>query len=142
MPEELRRRSRSALFQRMATDLAEPRHLLEIVQQQGRRRRPELSRECVAPRTPTEQTLCALWSQVLGLERLGVHDNFFTLGGDSILAVQVIARARDAGLRLLPTHLFEHQTVAELAAAATRAPAVEVRPVEEPRWSLEPSVQK
>lgn len=69
-----------------------------------------------APRTPVEQTLAEIWTKLLGVERVGVDDNFFELGGDSILSIQVIARARDAGLRFAPKQLFEHQTIAELAA--------------------------
>jgi len=71
-----------------------------------------------APRNPTEETLAAVWAQVLGLPRVGVHANFFELGGDSILSIQVIARAAQAGLRLTPRQLFEHPTVAGLAAVA------------------------
>ncbi|HEX3528531.1 MAG TPA: amino acid adenylation domain-containing protein [Thermoanaerobaculia bacterium] len=80
--------------------------------------RPDLEEDLVAPRTPAERRLAAIWSEVLGVERVGVHDNFFSLGGDSILSIQVIARAQQAGLRLTPRQLFQHQTVAELAAAA------------------------
>ena len=80
--------------------------------------RPDLEEDLVAPRTPAERRLAAIWSEVLGVERVGVHDNFFGLGGDSILSIQVIARAQQAGLRLTPRQLFQHQTVAELAAAA------------------------
>jgi amino acid adenylation domain-containing protein/non-ribosomal peptide synthase protein (TIGR01720 family) len=83
-------------------------------------------REYVAPRTPAEETLAGIWSQVLGVERVGIHDNFFSaLGGDSILSIQIIARANQAGLRLTPKQIFEHQTVAELAAVAGVAAAVE-----------------
>src|SRR5205085_6150846 len=49
---------------------------------------------------------------------VGIHDNFFGLGGDSILSIQVVSRAREAGLRLAPRQLFQYQTVAELAAVA------------------------
>ena len=80
--------------------------------------RPDLEEDLVVPRTPAERRLAAIWSEVLGVERVGVHDNFFSLGGDSILSIQVIARAQQAGLRLTPRQLFQHQTVAELAAAA------------------------
>ena len=69
-----------------------------------------------APCTPVEQTLAEIWAKLLGVERVGVDDNFFELGGDSILSIQVIARARDAGLRFAPKQLFQHQTIAELAA--------------------------
>jgi amino acid adenylation domain-containing protein/non-ribosomal peptide synthase protein (TIGR01720 family) len=85
--------------------------------------RPDLEEDLVAPRTPAERQLAAIWSEVLGVERVGVHDNFFGLGGDSILSIQVIARAQQAGLRLTPRQLFQHQTVAELAAAALQEKA-------------------
>jgi non-ribosomal peptide synthase protein (TIGR01720 family) len=85
--------------------------------------------EFVAPRTPSEERLAEIWAGVLGAERVGVHDNFFELGGDSILSIQVIARARQAGLRLTPRQMFQYQTVAELAAvAAEAAPPAEVSP--------------
>ncbi len=69
-----------------------------------------------APRTPMEETLVAIWAKALGIDRVGIHDNFFELGGDSILSIQVVARAREAGLRFTPKQLFERQTIAELAA--------------------------
>ncbi len=71
----------------------------------------------VAPRTREEKILSRVWSEVLRVERFGIHDNFFDLGGDSILAIQIIARAAREGLRLTPRDLFERQTVAELARA-------------------------
>ncbi|MEA2694548.1 MAG: hypothetical protein QOJ16_3935, partial [Acidobacteriota bacterium] len=63
-------------------------------------------------------------SAVLGVERVGRDDNFFALGGDSILSLQVTARAQSQGLRLNPRQVFEHPTVAELARVATAGPAV------------------
>ncbi|GER90177.1 hypothetical protein KDW_43390 [Dictyobacter vulcani] len=72
--------------------------------------------EYIAPRTPTERILSDIWCQVLGLEKVSVHDNFFALGGDSILSLQIIARANQAGLRLAPRQLFQYPTVAGLAA--------------------------
>jgi len=72
-----------------------------------------------------EEVLCGIWGEVLGLERVGVHDNFFDLGGDSILSIQVLARARQAGLDLAVKQLFEHPTVAELAAAVGTAAMVQ-----------------
>ncbi|WP_309485466.1 non-ribosomal peptide synthetase, partial [Streptomyces sp. WELS2] len=77
------------------------------------------------PRTDTERTLAGIWSALLGVERVGVDDNFFMLGGDSILSIQVVSRARAAGLALTPRDLFRHPTVAQLAAACGgAAPAV------------------
>ncbi len=80
-------------------------------------------RTFVAPTNDIERTLAEIWRQVLRLDRVGVHDNFFELGGDSILTIQVIARAREAGLRFSPRQLFEHQTIAELAAVEGTAGA-------------------
>jgi amino acid adenylation domain-containing protein/non-ribosomal peptide synthase protein (TIGR01720 family) len=76
----------------------------------------------VAPRTDAEATLAGIWAEVLGVERVGVEDNFFELGGDSILSIQVVSRARQAGLNLMPRDLFLHQTVASLAGNAGDAP--------------------
>lgn len=72
----------------------------------------------VAPRTSTEEKLAAIWSEILKLEKVGIHDNFFELGGDSILSIQIISRANQAGIQIAPKQLFKHQTVAELAAVA------------------------
>ena len=71
-----------------------------------------------APRTPQEEILCALFAEVLGLERVGIDDNFFALGGDSIMSIQLVSRARKAGLVITPRAVFQHQTVAALAAVA------------------------
>jgi len=72
----------------------------------------------VAPRTREEKILAKVWADVLRADAFGVHDNFFDLGGDSILAMQIVARAAREGLRLTPRQLFERQTIAELAEAA------------------------
>jgi amino acid adenylation domain-containing protein/non-ribosomal peptide synthase protein (TIGR01720 family) len=80
--------------------------------------RPELAGTYVAPRTSVEELLVGIWTDVLGLEKVGIHDNFFELGGDSILSIQIVARANQAGLRLTPKQLFGHQTIAELATVA------------------------
>src|SRR5260370_16623326 len=66
-------------------------------------------------RNPREELLCALFAEVLGLERVGIDDNFFALGGDSIVSIQLVSRARKAGLAITPRAVFEHQTVAGLA---------------------------
>jgi amino acid adenylation domain-containing protein/non-ribosomal peptide synthase protein (TIGR01720 family) len=83
---------------------------------------PEFSRtvedKFVAPRTLAEEKLAAIWSEILRLEKVGIHDNFFELGGDSILSIQIISRANQAGIQIAPKQLFKYQTVAELAAVA------------------------
>ncbi|HEV2782817.1 MAG TPA: non-ribosomal peptide synthase/polyketide synthase [Actinophytocola sp.] len=80
--------------------------------------RPELESAYVAPRTPAEHELARVWAEVLGAERVGIEDNFFELGGDSILSIQVVSRARQAGLRLTSKDIFLYQTIAELSAGA------------------------
>ena len=77
----------------------------------------------VAPRTAVEEILCEVWAGVLKLERVGVAENFFEVGGDSILAIQVVSRARRRGLKLVPRQLFEHPTIARLAEVAERVDA-------------------
>ncbi|SON61428.1 Linear gramicidin synthase subunit D [Mycobacterium simulans] len=71
-----------------------------------------------APSTPTEEILANIYAQVLGLQRVGVEDSFFDLGGDSILSVQVVARARAAGVVCNPRDIFIEQTVAGVARVA------------------------
>ncbi|MFC4070636.1 amino acid adenylation domain-containing protein, partial [Actinoplanes subglobosus] len=73
-----------------------------------------------APETSAECVLAGLFAGLLGLgdDAVGRHDGFFALGGDSILAIQLVSRARSAGLQLAPRQVFEHQTVAALAHAA------------------------
>jgi acyl-coenzyme A synthetase/AMP-(fatty) acid ligase/aryl carrier-like protein len=69
----------------------------------------------VAPRTEIEARLCGVWASLLGLEKVGVNDNFFEIGGDSILSIQMLARANREGIELTPRDLFQHQTIGELA---------------------------
>jgi amino acid adenylation domain-containing protein/non-ribosomal peptide synthase protein (TIGR01720 family) len=79
----------------------------------------------VPPCTPTEELLAGIWAEVLRQERVGRHDNFFALGGDSILSIQIVARAQQAGLQLTPKQLFQHQSIAELAAVVGTGPTIE-----------------
>ncbi|MFJ4095287.1 amino acid adenylation domain-containing protein [Kitasatospora sp. NPDC089913] len=69
--------------------------------------------------TPAEHTLSGLFQEVLGLPSVGVDDDFFALGGDSIISIQLVSRARRAGLEISPRDVFTRRTVAELAARAT-----------------------
>jgi amino acid adenylation domain-containing protein len=88
----------------------------------------------VAPRTPVEERLAAIWSEVLGIERIGIHDDFFALGGHSLLAIRALARIAEAfGVELPVSELFAAPTVAALAARLAAspqpvAPASEARP--------------
>ena len=86
---------------------------------------PEANRQhYVAPRNELESTLAAIWCAVLNVQQVGLDDNFFELGGDSILSIQVVSRARQAGIHFSPRDLFQHQTVQTLAAVATRSEQV------------------
>ena len=82
---------------------------------------PELSREdleedYVAPRTALEEQLVEMWSELIGSDRIGVHDNFFALGGHSLLATQIVSRIRDAFSVVLPVDdLFNSPTIAGIA---------------------------
>src|ERR1051326_341385 len=77
--------------------------------------RPELGKEYVAPRTAVEEVLAGVWSEVLGIEQISIHDTFFQLGGDSIRSIQVLAKARAAGFNLSVQQLFQHPTIYDLA---------------------------
>ncbi|MFL6119949.1 amino acid adenylation domain-containing protein, partial [Actinophytocola sp.] len=79
----------------------------------------------VSPRTEDERRVAAVWQDVLGVDQVGVHDNFFELGGHSIRAVAVVGALREIGFDVSVRDVFEHRTVAELAAAA----ATRSRPV-------------
>ncbi|NTX37141.1 amino acid adenylation domain-containing protein [Myxococcus sp. CA033] len=83
------------------------------------------SAEDAVPRTEVEARLAELWRQVLNVERVGIHDDFFELGGDSILGLQIVTRARAAGLELSPKQLFQNPTVARLATVAGTRLAVQ-----------------
>jgi amino acid adenylation domain-containing protein len=77
----------------------------------------------VPPASAVERVLAEVWHDLLGVERVGVTDNFFALGGDSIKAIQTIARAKKRGVVVTPRQLFRHQTIRELAAVAESASA-------------------
>jgi amino acid adenylation domain-containing protein len=80
----------------------------------------ETQKTFVAPRTPTEVTLAEIWAELLGREKVSIEDNFFEIGGDSIVSIQAIAKANQAGLRLTPKQIFEYQTIAKLATVACK----------------------
>jgi amino acid adenylation domain-containing protein len=89
--------------------------------------RPQLEHGYLAPRTPVEEAIARIWGEVLGLERIGVHDGFFDLGGHSLLATRVLAQLRRAFELELPLRLlFEAPTVALQAEAVERAVEAEI----------------
>lgn len=86
----------------------------------------------VAPRNAMEQTMATIWQSLLQLEKVGINDNFFTVGGDSILSIQVVSRANELGISLTTRQLFEHQTIANIVAhlPEERADTVDQSPVQ------------
>ncbi|MCI0488111.1 MAG: SDR family NAD(P)-dependent oxidoreductase, partial [Blastocatellia bacterium] len=108
--------------------------------------RPDLRSDYVAPRNEAEKVLVGIWQDLLGVEPVGINDNFFDLGGDSIIGIQVTLRANQAGLRLTSKQVFDCQTVAELATLSEAAETVsaeqgivtgEVRLTPIQRWFFE-----
>jgi acyl carrier protein len=70
----------------------------------------------IAPRDESEQKIANIWQELLGIKQVGIHDNFFDLGGDSLIAVQVLSRLRNTfSIRLTVASLFESPTIAEIA---------------------------
>jgi non-ribosomal peptide synthase protein (TIGR01720 family) len=90
------------------------REKLSLLGKEQHRRNPEY----VAPRTQMERQLASVWQEILGIERIGIYDSFFRLGGDSIQVLQLISKANQAGLRFTLEEVFQHQTIAALATIA------------------------
>jgi aryl carrier-like protein len=84
--------------------------------------------EPVEPETETERQIATVWREVIGTPRVGLHDNFFEIGGDSIASVRIAARLRAIGLPLKVRDLFDHQTVAALAACVRQRGSVAAMP--------------
>ena len=80
---------------------------------------PELAKQPVSEESVSsnevESMLCKIWEEVLEFEPVGLTDNFFEIGGDSILSIQIVAKAREVGINFTPNQLFQHQTISELA---------------------------
>ncbi|ARJ22169.1 non-ribosomal peptide synthetase [Bacillus mycoides] len=85
----------------------------------------QINSECVGPRNSNEQILTTIWKQVLGVKKVGIYDNFFEIGGDSILSIQIISQASQVGLKLTPKQMFECPTIAELAQVAIETQGVQ-----------------
>ncbi len=89
-----------------------------------------------APRDTREALLAGLFAEVLRMPEVGVEDSFFALGGDSILSIQLVSRARKAGLVITPRDVFEHRSAAALARASTPVAAVRALPPVAPTGRL------
>jgi len=99
--------------------------------------RPEIQSINNRPRTPLEETIAATWSEVLEIEQVGIHDNFFALGGDSLLAMQVLSRLRAALSTEVPIYSFlEEPTVAQLAQLLQESQAASMQANKPPLKSI------
>jgi thioesterase domain-containing protein/acyl carrier protein len=117
-------REKSARWNRLARELEGPDRLLARLAGTNRRARP-LAGPPAFPRTETERQLAAIWTQCLGLEEVGIRDDYFALGGTSLVAVTIFSRIeRELGRRLPLASLLEHPTIEGLAARLqSRAPS-------------------
>ncbi|WMS87324.1 phosphopantetheine-binding protein [Pleionea litopenaei] len=71
--------------------------------------------EYVAPRNAAEEMLCEIWGEVLRRESVGIHDNFFSIGGDSILSIRIVSELKKLGWFLAVQDIFVHQTISKLS---------------------------
>jgi acyl carrier protein len=95
--------------------------LVESVTKNSRYERPDLKSEYSKPSNKTEEALVAIWENLLGFGKLGIHDNFFDLGGDSLVGARMISRVHEEFQVDIPLMvLFERPTIAEMAAAIAR----------------------
>ena len=101
------------------------RHALLAMEVDGIVARPTL----VQPRTEEEEILAGIWADVLGVEEVGIEDNFFSLGGDSMRSVSLVAQAKKRGINFTLQQLFEHQTIARLASETGFRESVEVEAI-------------
>jgi FkbH-like protein len=122
------------LFQRIATQLARPEDIFQAVQNYLKTSASALGQErnvsgFVPPRTETEKLLAKVWADLLHLEQVGIHDNFFELGANSLMATQFISRVYEVFSVELPLRsLFETPTIAEFAEQVTIAQLEQAEP--------------
>ncbi|GCF07291.1 non-ribosomal peptide synthetase [Dictyobacter arantiisoli] len=87
----------------------------------------ESERHYIEPQNDIQQKLADVWAEIMHLERVGIQDNFFSLGGDSILSIQIIGRANQLGLHLTPKQLFQYQTIEQLSQVVNHTPTVQAQ---------------
>jgi len=120
--EQVEGRANSALICRIATQFYAPEQVLNAIELQKQTARSEAAGVYIAPRTPIEEIMAEIWTAVLGVSEVGVNDNFFKLGGHSLLGTIMISRVRDALRVELPLlSLFESPTVAGLSEIIERS---------------------
>jgi natural product biosynthesis luciferase-like monooxygenase protein/non-ribosomal peptide synthase protein (TIGR01720 family) len=103
----------SILEKAASSDSAQPTHA-----------RPELQTAYIEAANEFEKKIASVWQRVLGIKEVGIHDNFFDLGGDSVQAIQIVAQINQLGFQLTPQQLFQKQTIAELAEIAASSQSI------------------
>ncbi|HEY2362183.1 MAG TPA: MupA/Atu3671 family FMN-dependent luciferase-like monooxygenase [Candidatus Angelobacter sp.] len=103
----------SILEKAASSDSTQPKHA-----------RPELQTAYIEAANEFEKKIASVWQRVLGIKEVGVHDNFFDLGGDSVQAIQIVAQINQLGFQLTPQQLFQKQTIAELAEIAASSQSI------------------
>lgn len=108
--------AKTGLFHHIATNLCSAEQILKIIESQPHKRRPDLSNEYVAPGNGLEHSIASIWQKVLGIEKVGIHDNFFEIGGTSLKGVQLIAQLRrEFNVDIPIVSLFEKPTINSMA---------------------------
>jgi FkbH-like protein len=114
--------SQSVRWHRIAQELREPEQILRSIEARSQRQRPENQVSFVAPGSETEKILCDIWTKALHLESVGIHDNYFELGGSSLLAVSIFTNIATIFAKNLPiTTLIAAPTIAQLATILERS---------------------
>ncbi|MDB6131197.1 MAG: Acyl-CoA synthetase, partial [Verrucomicrobiales bacterium] len=107
--------STTDLISRLAL-VPRPKAVKQTVVSKSFHERPEMASSFSKPRNESERKLVAIWEKLLGIQPIGIHDNFFDLGGDSIISIQILSAARGEGLEIGSQSILEHPTIAELLA--------------------------
>ena len=121
--------SKSACFGRIATELCDAARILQAMACRQSQTRPVLPTAFVAPRTPIEATVAEIWQSILGIEQIGVHDNFFEMGGNSVQVVQVLSRIQERlAQEISMQRFFDAPTVEGCVIALTEQYTAEKEP--------------
>lgn len=112
---ENRRNAAAGDLSQAARELSSVDEIIQAVQAYQPTKKRKQSVPYKPAHTPTEKTLVEIWEQVLKVQPVGIDDNFFDIGGDSLSSMRVLARAHQAGLHFTPQDLFKYQSIAELA---------------------------
>ena len=100
----------------IAGNLATVEQITRMIESRQQKQRPDQLSDYVAPKSELEGSICAIWQKVLGIEKIGIHDNFFKLGGQSLLGTRILSRVtQETGVALRLQHLFDAPTVASIA---------------------------